>query len=360
MRHPLSPEALKARLEAVAPLTLGAEVLSTMTVITDPDGNILYANPAAEKITGYAREEMYGKNPADLWGGHMSLDFYQDFWKTIKTEKKPFNGEMHNRRRDGTMYWQDIYVSPILEEDGEVRFFIAIEPDVTARKEREKFKEEFMGILSHQLKNPLTAVKWTIELLLERNGLRPEQKTALLDAYAGSKGMIDLIEDLLTLSRLGQKPAQNEELDVVQILKETIELTQHRHPNVEVRCTHPDKIPLRTNRVLIVQLFSNIISNAFDYADRKNPRVRVTLAPQEKSIRIEIENNGLAISEDAKRKLFTRFYRSPQAMEYKSGGTGLGLFIVKMICDIFGWNIGFESPRHEGAGTMFFLEIPRT
>jgi PAS domain S-box-containing protein len=359
MRHPLSPDVFKARLDAVQPLTLGAEVLSTMAVITDPDGNILYANAAAEKNTGYTRQEMYGNNPADLWGGHMSLDFYQDFWKTIKTDKKPFTGEMHNRRKDGTMYWQEIYISPILDDGGNVRFFIAIEPDVTERKEREKFKEEFMGILSHQLKNPLTAVKWTIELLLERNGLRPEQKTALLDAYAGSKGMIDLIEDLLTLSRLGQTPAQNEELDLVQVLKETIELTQHRHPNVEVRCKHPETLRLKTNRVLVMQLFSNIISNAFDYADRKKPRVHVELTLQEKTIRADIENNGLALSEDAKAKLFTRFYRSAEAMEYKSGGTGLGLFIVKMICDMFGWKIGFESPRHGNEGTLFFIEIPR-
>lgn len=360
MRVPLSPQAFLERLAAVAHLTQGIEALGIMAFITDPDGHILFANKATERITGFTREDMLGRNPGDLWGGRMPEAFYVDFWKTIKTNKTPFVAEMHNRRKDGTMHWQEMFVTPIVAENGDVEFFIAVEPDITERKEREKFREEFTSILSHQLKNPLTAVNWTIELLLERNGLRPDQKAALHDAYEGSKSMVGLIEDLVTISRLGQTPTHNDQVNVVQELDEVISLAKRHHPNVALDYQPSGPVALTTSRVLMLQVLSNLVSNAFEYADLASPQVRIAMLPSDRSIRIEIENNGLSIPAEAKEKIFGKFYRTEAAAAYKAGGTGLGLFIVKLICDTFGWKIGFESPRSGDNGTMFFVEMPRT
>ncbi|WKZ29651.1 MAG: PAS domain-containing sensor histidine kinase [Patescibacteria group bacterium] len=360
MRVPISPQALLERLAAVAHLTQGIEALGIMAFITDPDGHILFANEATERITGFTRKEMIGRNPGDLWGGQMPEAFYVDFWKTIKTDKKPFVAEMHNRRKDGVMHWQEMFVTPIMAENGDVEFFIAVEPDITERKEREKFREEFTSILSHQLKNPLTAVNWTIELLLERNGLRPDQKAALHDAYEGSKSMVGLIEDLVTISRLGQTPAHNDSVNIVQELDEVVALAKRHHPKVVVDYQPPAATNFVTSRVLMLQVLSNIVSNAFEYADAEAPKVRIAMHISDRMIRLEVENNGLTIPADAKEKIFDKFYRTEAAAAYKASGTGLGLFIVKMICDTFGWKIGFESPRSEKGGTMFYVEMPRT
>lgn len=359
MRHPLAGAKLLERIQAARPFMEGLEALAEMAFITDAEGTIIYANRATERVSGFSLEEIIGKNPGDLWGGQMPEAFYADFWKRIKEEKAPFTAEMHNRRKDGTMHWQEMFVTPILSEDGGIRFFIALEPDITDRKEREKFREEFVSILGHQLKNPLTAINWTIELLLERNGLRPDQKTALKDAYEGSRSMAELVEDLLIISRLGQAPPQEDDVDLARELADLVALAKKRHPNADVAIDLSPGAALKTNRTLLLQVLSNLLSNAFEYADRRKPRVRVALSADGAQLRLEIENNGLAIEPAAQEKIFTRFFRTDAAIAYKSGGSGLGLFIVKMICDAFGWKVRFKSPNAGGSGTTFFMEIPR-
>lgn len=95
-------------------------------IITDADGKILYANAAAEDLTGFSEKEMTGKTPA-LWGGQMSKDFYQEFWDTIRLHKAVFEGEVTNKRKDGKRYRAHIRVAPILDQDKRVMYFIGVE-----------------------------------------------------------------------------------------------------------------------------------------------------------------------------------------------------------------------------------------
>lgn len=99
-------------------------------VITDADGVILHANHAAEVLTGYTKKEMLGLRPS-LWGRQMPKAFYETLWQTIKTEKQGYAGELTNKRKDGTSYLASIRVSPILDDAGEVKFFVGIERDIT-------------------------------------------------------------------------------------------------------------------------------------------------------------------------------------------------------------------------------------
>jgi two-component system sensor histidine kinase/response regulator len=157
--------------EKILPLKQGFEFLDDHVVITDEHANILYANKAVERNTGFTLEEVLGKNPGDLWGGQMPKEFYQHMWEVIKVKKQPFVAEVQNQKKDGTLYWQALHISPILGEKGEVKFFIAIEPNITEQKEKEEFSEEFVAVLGHQLKSPLTTIKWIVELLLSDSHL---------------------------------------------------------------------------------------------------------------------------------------------------------------------------------------------
>lgn len=103
------------------------------TVITDTDGHILYANHAAQMLTGYSGEEMIGATPA-LWGKQMPKEFYETFWRTIKTEKNSYAGELTNRRKDGTKYLSSLRVAPVLDDRGEVKFFVGVERDITEER----------------------------------------------------------------------------------------------------------------------------------------------------------------------------------------------------------------------------------
>lgn len=103
------------------------------TVITDADGRVLYANRAAQMMTGFSEEEMIGATPA-LWGKQMPKEFYETFWRAIKTEKNSYAGELTNKRKDGTKYLSSLRVAPVLDEKGEVKFFVGVERDITEER----------------------------------------------------------------------------------------------------------------------------------------------------------------------------------------------------------------------------------
>lgn len=104
------------------------------TVITDADGIILYANHATEVITGYGMQEIIGARPS-LWGNQMSKEFYETLWRTIKDEKSGYAGEITNKRKDGTKYLASVRIAPILDERGEVKFFVGMTRDITEERQ---------------------------------------------------------------------------------------------------------------------------------------------------------------------------------------------------------------------------------
>ena len=106
-----------------------------------------------------------------------------------KRQKNPFVGEVKNKRKDGTDYWQEIHISPILAENGEVIFFIGIEPNITDRKKKEKFREEFISIIGHQVRDPLAAIQWTLAWLMENGVLGKNEQHALETIYEKTKAL---------------------------------------------------------------------------------------------------------------------------------------------------------------------------
>lgn len=120
----------------------GFDHLADHVIITDPEGTIVYANSAVERHTGYRKEEIIGQKPGKVWGGKMSREFYADMWHTIKDLKRPFVGEVENVSKEGKKYWQELRISPVLDDKGQIKFFIGIEPEITSRKAAEAQKEE--------------------------------------------------------------------------------------------------------------------------------------------------------------------------------------------------------------------------
>lgn len=106
-------------------------------IITDPEGVILYANSAVEQTTGYPPEEVMGNTPA-LWGKQMPKEVFEELWNTIKVEKKSYQGELINKRKDGTLYHVFANISPVLDANRNIKFFIGMETDISKQKEFEK------------------------------------------------------------------------------------------------------------------------------------------------------------------------------------------------------------------------------
>ena len=109
----------------------GLDKLTELLLVTDEDGVILFANEAILKTTGFSMEEVVGKTPGELWGNQKDKAFYQDKWQTIKAEKRPFSATVTNKRKDGTYFGGDLRIYPVLNEQGQVTFFMSIYSDLT-------------------------------------------------------------------------------------------------------------------------------------------------------------------------------------------------------------------------------------
>lgn len=343
---------------------LAVENASDQIVITDPDGVIIYTNPIIERVTGYKPMEVLGKMPGDVWGGKMTKEYYTKLWDIIKTKKEIFLGEVNNVRKNGEVYTAASSISPVLDEKGEIMFFIGIERDITKEKEVERMKNEFIGLASHQLRTPLTGIRWFAELMLRNKeaNLTPQQLDFLNQIYLSNQRMIKLVNELLDISHIetGRKfeIVKKDFLikeAVEEILTENIALIKSKELNIANQLT-PD-LSVFADYVKIKQVLLNIISNATKYCqDKKTVTIGFTERPEKNDRIYFVKDEGIGVPEAQKDRLFEKFFRADNAVVQDPNGTGLGLYIAREICRAHGGEMWFEST--EGQGTTFFFSLP--
>jgi PAS domain S-box-containing protein len=337
------------------------EGVSDMVVITNEDGVITYANKAAEKITGYRRETMLGKKTS-LWGNQMSEEFYRSFWRTIKIDKAPFWGEITNKRKNGELYEAEIHVSPILDGNNNLMFFVGIERDVSKIKAVEQIKSEFISLASHQLRTPLSAVKWFAKMLLSEDSgkLNHIQRDFAQKINESNEREIKLVNSLLNVSRIESgkimvEPKMTDYIKLVESVKndfrEELEKSGKRMTVIV-----DNKIPeILIDEDLIRHVYSNLISNAIRYTKKKG-RIVLKVFRSKKMVMTEIKDNGIGIPKREQLRIFEKFFRASNALKMETDGNGLGLFLSKTIVESSGGRMGFRS--REGKGSTFWFSLP--
>lgn len=361
LRH--SENVLRHKAKDLEKFHLAVENASDMVIITDPGAKILFANRAAEKITGYPITEMINSTPS-LWGGQMDSKFYENMWKTIKTGKKPFKNEVKNKRKNGDIYIAEIQITPIIDKDDNLNFFVGIERDITKAKEIDNMKTEFISLASHQLRTPLSASKWYLEMLL--NGdvgiLSDEQKEYLQNMNISNERMIDLVNSLLNISRIESgrliiepRPTNLEKLieEVVIEFKPTI-----KEKNLDlVMSIHAHLPNINIDPRLIRNVYMNLISNSIKYTP-DGGEIHIFVSKRDSDILTQISDNGYGIPEDDQDKVFQKFFRAENIFRIETEGTGLGLYLARSIIEASKGKIWFESK--ENHGTTFWLSLPLT
>jgi len=344
---------------------LAVENVSDHIVITDPDGIIIYANKAVEKITGFRRDEIIGQKVGtqDNWGGKMDYEFYEKMWKTIKEEKKTFSGELTNKKKNGEEYISWASISPVLDADGKLYFFVGVERDITKEKEVDRAKTEFLSLASHQLRTPLSFVNWYTEMLLagDAGKLTKEQKDYLQEIYKGNQRMVDLVNTLLrnvTSIELGTFAVEPEKTDITEIAKTVLKELEHKikQKKIKVSLSIDKAMPqVNVDPKLMLIVFQNFLSNAVKY-NRDGGTLTLKIEKQEKEYLIQVSDTGMGIPENQKAKIFTKLFRANNVKETKIEGTGLGLYIARSIIEVTGGQVWFES--EEGKGTTFNIKLP--
>lgn len=335
--------------------------VSDLVIITDPDAKILYANNASKKITGYDKKEIIGKNPS-LWGKRMDTDFYEHFWKTLKVDKKVFNGEITNKRKNGEVYEAELSVWPILGEKKELIYLVGIERDISKTKAVERMKTEFISLASHQLRTPLSAVKWFGKMLAdgEAGPLSKTQAEYLNKINESNEREIQLVNSLLNVSRIesGKIKLSPKPTDIRSLVEATVSDVRVGLNNKKrkILVDMPKDIPLvEVDPDLMRHVYMNLLMNAVNYSD-ENDSIKIDISLKDGEMITKISDTGIGIPAAEKTRIFEKFFRGSNALKKETDGSGLGLYLTKTIIESSGGKIWFESK--ENMGTTFWFTIP--
>lgn len=292
----------------------------------------------------------------------MGQPTYVLFWKTIKEDKKIFVGEFNNHRKTGEAYVAEARVAPILNAQGNVQFFVGIERDITHAKEVDRMKTEFISLASHQLRTPLSAMKWFGEMLLagDAGELTVEQKEYIGNIAQSNERMIALVNSLLNISRIesGRIIIDPQLTDFGRLLQDVVKEVQMKldEKKMQLVVNIPDGLPnIMVDPKLLFEVYKNLLTNAIKYTPIAGT-ITVAISQKDQDIVSQVSDTGYGIPEREQDRVFARFYRGTNISKKETEGTGLGLYLVKAIVDSSGGKIWFES--EEGKGTTFWFSIP--
>ena len=341
--------------------------------ITDAEGRIIYVNPAFEKASGFAKEELLGKNPSIFGSGKHPKAFWSKMWATIKSGKVWF-GEVENRRRNGEPFYTQLLVSPVIDSDGRMVGYFGVHRDLSERKQLQEQlihaqKMESIGLLAagiaHEVGNPLTSISSLVQVI--QRTTKDEFVQDKLELIKNQISRISrIIRDLVDFSRRSSYEVQL--TDVNKSLREATEIVRVGKKAKAILfqvdlAEHIPMLPLVPDQ--IEQVFINILINAVDavhsYTDHhatshtglERGEINVRSVVDDENVVITIQDNGGGILEEHLPKIFEPFFTTKKVGE----GTGLGLWVSYGIIKSFQGSIKVDSL--EGRGTTFTIVLPQ-
>ncbi len=364
--------------DSIRKLWKGIQQSPASIMITNREGNIEYVNPKFTKLTGYTYEEVVGKNPRILKSGEKTPEEYKNMWSTI-VAGNDWQGEFHNKKKNGEFYWEYATISPIKNEEGEITHFIAIKEDITALKNTEselikakedaesatKTKSAFLAQMTHELRTPLNAILGYSALMeeeAEETGVK-EFIPDLQKIQSAGKHLLGLINNILDLAKIeaGKVEIDYETVDLRKLidkLEHVIHPLAEKNGNVFLVETQEDFGEVSTDSTKLLQILINLLGNACKFT--KNGTVKLTVRTEmvedNEWFVFEVSDTGVGMTKDQCQKVFGEFEQADSSTTRKFGGTGLGLSISKLYCEMMGGHIFVES--EEGKGSSFIVKLP--
>lgn len=339
----------------------------TQAIITDLTDGLLVFNEEDKLVLINPQAENYLRVKSKQVAGKSAPEFakFKDF--KVLTDllerdrrKKLFREELQLREN----LTVEVSTTPLRTKEEKIGTLVIVH-NISREKVVEKLKTEFVSITAHQLRTPLSAIKWALRMLLEGDmgPMLPEQTDYIEKTAASTERMITLIGDLLNVTRIEEgrflyKPVPAQVKTVIQsVIDSQKEEVEKKKLKFEFRKPKkkPPRVSLDVEKMELA--FGNILGNAIAYTP-SGGEVTVTLdySKLKKEIEISVEDTGIGIPKDQQHRVFTKFFRGANAIRMETEGTGLGLFIAKNIIEAHGGRIWFES--EEGRGTTFYFTLP--
>ena len=357
-------------------LRMAVEQSANTIVITDPGGHIEYVNPCFEKATGYTFAEAVGQNPRVLKSGEQDGSFYRNLWDTILSGQI-WKGQFHNRRKDGSLYWEEATISPVFDNSGRIVHFIAVKEDITERKALEanlldaldraeagnRAKSEFLAVMSHELRTPLNGVLGFAELLSE-SPLNQEQREHARTIRNSGEHLLRVVNDILDFSSIERQrlKLENAPLSIADLVESSCLPVRNAaaHKGLEFRSETKPGVPaqIHGDERRIRQILINLLGNAVKFTSSGSVVLRI--APASCGIRpaldFSVEDTGLGIPSETIPLLFKPFTQADSTLRRPFEGTGLGLAISQRLAEAMGGKITIVSTP--GRGSRFTLRLP--
>jgi signal transduction histidine kinase/GAF domain-containing protein len=320
-------------------------------VVSDRHGLVRIINPATEAILGIRAEAFLGRPLATLPGVPADIEAAA----AEERMRKFIAGERTLRA----------HCAAVHASHGEPLGSVVVYHDLTREQTADRLKSELVATVSHELRTPMTSIRGYVDmLLLGTFGELPEHQREPLQVIKGNVvRLVLLIEELLDLSRAeaGEVKLRTEGVDVGGLLQEIGAglAGQFGERRVDLTLDLPAGLPpARADRQRLEQIAVNLIGNACKYTPRGG-KVRVALRNGGDELRVDVQDTGVGIPDEAKPHIFTPFYRADNPLRDEVGGTGLGLSITRKLVELHGGRIWFESQVNQGSTFSFTLPVQR-
>ena len=344
-----------------------------ITDVRQPDNPIVDANPAFITMTGYARDTILGRNCRFLQGPGTDPTMVAHLGKAIRAEQS-VTVTLLNYRQDRSPFWNELTISPLRDRNGQVTHYVGVQNDVTARirateleialaaeREVSRLTTEFLHIISHELRSPLTTILGFAEMLLDPRAepLSAAQASDVQHIDRSGQRLLRLVNELIDLSQIqgGSALLNKEEVSlgalVAHVQEELRSLATQKGLTLTVDISA--RLPLLSaDPQRLEQVIRHLLDNAIRFTAAGT--VAVTASPVPDGIAITVADTGVGIAPEVLPHLFTPFRQGDSGMTRSQGGVGLGLALVKWLVDLHGGTIAVESTL--GVGSLVTVIFP--
>ncbi|MFA6297443.1 MAG: PAS domain S-box protein, partial [Candidatus Paceibacterota bacterium] len=330
-------------------------------VLTGSDSRFFKVNPAFCKMLGFTEAELLTKKFSDITHPDNVKADMESVPKMISGEMSNYQTEKRYIKKNGQEIWVNLIISAVRNLDGSFGYFLGMVEDISERKKLDEAKSGFLAITSHQLRTPLTATKWVLEVMMDDKDLTENQKEKINDLTSSNNRLIGLVERLLNVTRIEsgkmvvKKELTNLKKLIVDLVSDVEELSQEKKKNIKI--VAPENLKdIYLDPVLIREALENLLVNAIDYSEEGSNEISVTVKDRIGDCVVSVHSFGF-IEESLATKInkFDKFVRGSDASNKKPSGSGLGLFITKKVIEANGGAFWFESDAKHG--TTFHFSV---
>ncbi len=333
----------------------------------DVDGRVMSWNSGAERIKGYSAHEVLGRNwsmfhPPEAVEAGQPEDIVEQARVVGRAEDEGWR-----MRRDGTRFWASSILTRLLDGGGRLRGFAEVTRDLTERRRAKALEEsgrrtnEFLAMLSHELRNPMAPIRNAVALMAEREVSDPMIAWACEVIERQTQLLGRLVDDLLDISRvtLGKIRLERVGLDLVEVARSAVETVRplvetHRH-RLEV-ILPPEPLFVLGDGTRLVQAVVNLLTNAAKYTP-DGGEVRLTVAQEGSDAVLRVRDTGVGMSRDQIARAFDLFVQGDRSLDRTDGGLGVGLTLSRRLVEMHGGTL-LASSDGPGTGTEFTIWLP--